>query len=63
MRDRDSPDLMPCDIGMPDEDGYSLIRRNRSRPGKAGQIPAAALAAWTEHQDRQMALSSGFQLI
>jgi CheY-like chemotaxis protein len=46
-----TPDVIVCDIGMPEEDGYSLIRRIRSRPGQAGQIPAAALTAWTEPGD------------
>ena len=60
--DARTPDVMLCDIGMPDEDGYSLIRRVRERPGRSGQIPAAALTAWTEPEDRDRALSSGFQL-
>jgi CheY-like chemotaxis protein len=31
--DRDVPDVLLSDIGMPSEDGYSLIRRLRARPG------------------------------
>ena len=57
-----TPDVILCDIGMPEEDGYTLIQRIRSRPGKAGQIPAAALTAWTEPEDRDRALASGFQI-
>ena len=57
-----TPDVILCDIGMPEEDGYALIQRIRSRPGKAGQIPAAALTAWTEPEDRDRALASGFQI-
>ncbi|HEY2945317.1 MAG TPA: ATPase domain-containing protein, partial [Vicinamibacteria bacterium] len=57
-----TPDVILCDIGMPEEDGYALIQRIRSRPGKAGRIPAAALTAWTEPEDRDRALASGFQV-
>ena len=60
--DTRTPDVILCDIGMPEEDGYALIHRIRSRPGKAGQIPAAALTAWTEPEDRDRALASGFQI-
>ena len=60
--DARTPDVILCDIGMPDEDGYALIQRIRSRSGKAGQIPAAALTAWTEPEDRDRALASGFQM-
>lgn len=60
--DARTPDVILCDIGMPDEDGYSLIRRVRERAGRAGQIPAAALTAWTEPEDRDRALASGFQI-
>jgi CheY-like chemotaxis protein/KaiC/GvpD/RAD55 family RecA-like ATPase len=56
------PDVILCDIGMPDEDGYDVIRRIRSRPDKGGQVPAAALTAWTEPEDREKALASGFQV-
>jgi CheY-like chemotaxis protein len=57
-----TPDVILCDIGLPEEDGYSLIERIRARPGPAGRIPAAALTAWTEPEDRDRALSSGFQI-
>jgi circadian clock protein KaiC len=60
--DARTPDVILCDIGMPDEDGYALIGRVRARPGRAGQIPAAALTAWTAPEDRDKALASGFQL-
>jgi CheY-like chemotaxis protein len=50
-----TPDVIVCDIGMPEEDGYSLIRRIRSRPGQPGQIPAAALTAWTDVADEPLA--------
>lgn len=57
-----SPDLMVSDIGMPDEDGYSLIRRIRALPDKQFRdIPAIALTAFTRAQDRMKALTSGYQ--
>ena len=57
-----NPDVMVSDIGMPDEDGYSLIRRIRALPDKQhNAIPAIALTAFTRAQDRMRALTSGYQ--
>jgi len=57
-----NPDIMVSDIGMPDEDGYSLIRRVRALPDKQhNSIPAIALTAFTRAQDRMRALTSGYQ--
>ena len=56
-------DVLLADIGMPDEDGYSLIRRIRAlNPRGTGSIPAAALTAFAREEDRQQALQAGFQL-
>jgi len=56
------PDLLVSDIGMPDEDGYTLIRKVRALPDeKLARIPAIALTAFTRAQDRVRALSSGYQ--
>jgi PAS domain S-box-containing protein len=56
------PDVLLSDIGMPGEDGYSLIRRVRGLgPDRGGEIPAAALTAYTQAADRDRALSAGFQ--
>jgi CheY-like chemotaxis protein len=55
-------DVLCADIGMPDEDGYTLIRRIRSLPGEAGgTVPAVALTAYGRPEDRLRALSAGFQ--
>ncbi|HSL20270.1 MAG TPA: MEDS domain-containing protein [Vicinamibacterales bacterium] len=56
------PDLLLADIGMPGEDGYSLIRRVRAMadPGLA-RIPAVALTAYGRADDRTLALAAGFQ--
>lgn len=57
------PDLLVSDIGMPNEDGYSLIGRLRKlKSKKAREIPAVALTAYATVEDRTRALSSGFQL-
>jgi CheY-like chemotaxis protein len=57
------PELLVSDIGMPDEDGYSLIRRIRAlTPGEGGAIPSIALTAYTRAEDRAKALGAGFTL-
>ncbi|BBD64819.1 multi-sensor hybrid histidine kinase [Nostoc commune NIES-4072] len=57
------PDVLVSDIGMPDEDGYSLIRKVRSQPPElGGNIPAAALTAYTRAEDRMRAIQEGYQL-
>jgi PAS domain S-box-containing protein len=57
------PDVMVTDIGMPGEDGYSLIRRVREWERKRGvYIPAVALTAYGRVEDRVRALSAGFQM-
>ena len=58
----EKPDVLVCDIGMPGEDGYSLIRRVRALPPDAGgQVPAAALTAYARPEDRVKAMLAGFQ--
>ncbi|MBN3907958.1 MAG: PAS domain S-box protein [Nostoc sp. NMS1] len=57
------PDVLVSDIGMPDEDGYSLIRKLRSQPPElGGNIPAAALTAYARAGDRMRAIQEGYQL-
>lgn len=56
------PDILISDIGMSEQDGYTLIRKLRSlEPEKGGHIPAIALTAYTREEDRLEALSAGFQ--
>jgi signal transduction histidine kinase/CheY-like chemotaxis protein len=56
------PDVLVSDVGMPGEDGYSLIRRIRKLPAdQGGKIPAMALTAYARVEDRVKALSAGFQ--
>jgi signal transduction histidine kinase/ActR/RegA family two-component response regulator len=55
-------DILVSDIGMPDVDGYMLIRRIRQLQGEAGRIPAIALTAYARPEDREHAIDAGFQL-
>jgi signal transduction histidine kinase len=57
------PDILISDIGMPEEDGYSLIEKVRALPSEeGGRIPAVALTAYARAEDRIKALASGFQV-
>lgn len=55
----DLPDVIVSDIGMPGEDGYSLIRRIRAMGG-GGDLPAVALTAYARSDDRRRAAVAGF---
>ena len=60
---QERPNVMVTDIGMPDEDGYSLIRRLREWEEERGaHIPAVALTAYGRVEDRVRALKAGFQM-
>jgi signal transduction histidine kinase/CheY-like chemotaxis protein len=55
--------VLLADIGMPEEDGYTLIRRIRALSSThVAAIPAAALTAFARDEDRAEALEAGFQL-
>jgi PAS domain S-box-containing protein len=57
------PDVIVSDIGMPVEDGYSLIRKVRAlSPEQGGQIPACALTGWNSASERQRAITAGYQM-
>ncbi|HEX5965953.1 MAG TPA: CHASE domain-containing protein [Pyrinomonadaceae bacterium] len=57
------PDVLVSDIAMPDEDGYGLIEKVRLLEAADGEsIPAVAITAYAKEEDRQKALSSGFQI-
>jgi CheY-like chemotaxis protein len=48
---------------MPDEDGYSLIKRLRKlKLKRAKEVPAIALTAYATDDDRARALAAGFQV-
>lgn len=55
-------DLLLSDIGMPDMDGYMLLRQVRTLPSEqGGNIPAIALTAYAGETNQQQALAAGFQ--
>ena len=56
---RRRPDVLVSDIGMPDEDGYSLIRRVRELNG-GQRLPAIALTAYARKQDAEAAIGAGY---
>ncbi len=59
--ERARPDVILSDLGMPNEDGYALIRRIRDRaPEDGGRIPAAAVTAYTGREERARSLAAGF---
>ena len=59
----DPPDVLVSDVGMPGENGYSLIARVRRLPPAAGGgVPAVALTAYARSEDRDRAIAAGFQL-
>jgi two-component system CheB/CheR fusion protein len=57
------PELLVCDIAMPDEDGYSLLQRIRALgPERGGDVPALALTALASDEDRLHSTEAGFQV-
>jgi PAS domain S-box-containing protein len=57
------PHVLVSDLGMPEEDGFTLIRKIRELPTEqGGRTPAAALTAYARVEDRMRVLSSGFQI-
>ena len=60
--DTEEADVLVSDIGMPDVDGYELMRRVRALDSRrGGAIPAIALTAFARPEDRRRALAAGFQ--
>jgi CheY-like chemotaxis protein len=61
-----APDLLPhvivSDIGMPGEDGYSLMRQVRAlQPARGGRIPAITVTSYASHEDVAKAMAAGYQ--
>ncbi len=57
------PRVVVSDIGMPDEDGYELIRQVRALPAdQGGDVPAMALTAYARSTDRERTLEAGFNI-
>ncbi len=56
---RDPPDLLICDIGLPDVSGHEVVRAVRRLP-QASRVIAVALTGYAQPGDREEALSAGF---
>lgn len=64
---REYPDILLCDIAMPGEDGYAVLRKLRAWKAKENgmpfqRLPALALTAFAHREDRIRALTAGFQM-
>jgi PAS domain S-box-containing protein len=60
---RQLPDVIICDLGLPDEDGYRLMEQMSVRPkSRGGAIPMIALTTHGRPQDKRRALAAGFRL-
>lgn len=58
-----NPDVLVSDIGMPEQDGYALIRKVRQMEAETGgQIRAIALTAFARDEDRRKAIQAGFHV-
>lgn len=61
--ERVKPDVIVSDIGMPEVDGYALLRQIRALPvSRGGRTPAIALTAYARKEDAQRAFAAGFQM-
>ena len=56
------PDVLVSDLGMPDQDGFDLIREVRRRGHNAKDLPAVALTAFVYKDDQRQTLLAGFQV-
>lgn len=59
--ERSTPQVLVSDIGMPELDGYALIREVRARGYSYQTLPAIALTALARPEDRRRALLAGYQ--
>jgi CheY-like chemotaxis protein len=61
--ERERPHVLVSDIGMPEVDGFELLRKVRALgEGRGGGVPAIALTALARSEDRTRALGAGFQV-
>jgi CheY-like chemotaxis protein len=56
-----APDIIVCDVGLADEDGYSLLASLRRSGGPLTRVPAVALTAWGRPEDRERSTAAGFE--
>lgn len=67
LSEEEFPDVLVCDIAMPGEDGYAVLRKLRAWKSASGttplkRMPALALTAFAQREDRIRALTAGFQM-
>jgi len=55
------PSVIVSDVGMPDMDGYQMIRSLRATESRDSRVPALALTAFARAEDRKRSLVAGFQ--
>jgi CheY-like chemotaxis protein len=55
------PDVLISDVGMPDTDGYALVREIRNLPSERRKLPAIAVTAYANPEERVRALVAGYQ--
>ena len=62
--ERRKPDVLVSDLGMPEQDGYELIKevREMESADHTARIPALALTAYAKAEDRVRALAGGYQV-
>ncbi|HEX8409111.1 MAG TPA: ATP-binding protein [Thermoanaerobaculia bacterium] len=54
------PDVVVCDLAMPEQDGFAFVRAVRALPAESNAVPIVALTAFGRPEDRTHALASGF---
>jgi two-component system CheB/CheR fusion protein len=59
--EHEAPDVLLCDIAMPEMDGFDLIQRVRASPAQSHSVPAAALTAFTGKEYEERARRAGYQ--
>jgi CheY-like chemotaxis protein len=60
--EKERPHVLITDIGLPDEDGFGLLKRIRALPSsRGGDIPSIALTGYGSDADRAMSREMGFQ--
>jgi PAS domain S-box-containing protein len=57
-----SPDVVVCDLAMPEQDGFAFVRAVREGRSASRKTPIIALTAFGRPEDRKQALAAGFDV-